>query len=115
MVAWTSSSGITVQAYRTDMVAEALAVRRWRRRRWRGWGGVPGEGLQGLLSGQGSTALRGPDPLGCGRPCDPAGRVPEVQGVLLDGASDQVHRQSALTSCCSAETCTHSANCAEDR
>ena len=26
MLAWTSSSGISVQAYRTDVVAEALAV-----------------------------------------------------------------------------------------
>ena len=71
--------------------------RQWRRRR--GWRGVPREGPQGLLSGQGSTTLRGPDPSVCGRPCNPAGCVPAVQGVLRDGASDPVHRQSALTSC----------------
>ena len=53
--------------------------------------------------------------FGCGHPFDPAGRVPAVQDVRLDGAPDPVHRQSALTSCCAAETCTHSANCAEDR
>ena len=45
------------------------------------------------------TALRGPDPSVCGRPCNPAGCVLAVQGVLLDGASDPVRRQSALTSC----------------
>ena len=38
MVAWTSSSGIPVQAYRTDMVAEALAVRRRRHERAEGQG-----------------------------------------------------------------------------
>ena len=32
-------------------------VGRWRR--GQGWGGVPREDLQGLLSGQGSTVLRG--------------------------------------------------------
>ena len=79
-----------------------------------GAGGVRREGLQVLLSGQGSTALRGPDLFGCGRTCDPAGRVPQVQDVRLDGAPDPVY-QSALTSCCAAETCTHSRNCAEDR
>ena len=52
---------------------------------------------------------------GFGRPRDHAGRVPAVQDVRLDGAPDSVHRQSALTSCCAAETFTHSANCAEDR
>ena len=45
------------------------------------------------------TAVRGADPWVCGRPCDSAGCVPSVQGVLLDGASDPGHRQSALTSC----------------
>ena len=45
-MAWTSSSGIPVQAYRTHMVAEVLAVRRRRCRRRPGWGGVPREGLQ---------------------------------------------------------------------
>ena len=88
---WTSSSVIPVQAYRTDEAVEAVAVtsrcgdvaRRWRRRR--GWGVVPREGLQGLLS---STALREPDPFDCGRPCDPAGRVPAVQDVRVDGAPD---------------------------
>ena len=54
------------------------------------------------------------DPYGCARPCDPAGRVPAVQAVRLDGDPDPVHRQSALTSSCAAEKCTHSTNCAEN-
>ena len=76
------------------------------------WGRFPREGLQGLHSGQGSTAWT--RAIGFGRPCDPAGRVPGVQDERVDGVPDSVHRQSALTSCCAAETCTHSANCAED-
>ena len=38
--------------------------------------------------------------FGCGRP----GPVPAVQDVFLDGAPDPVHRQSAPTSLCAAET-----------
>ena len=76
------------------------------------WGMFPREGLQGLHSGQGSAAWT--RAIGFGRPCDPAGRVPAVQDERVDGVPDSVHRQSALTSCCAAETRTHSANCAED-
>ena len=50
---WTGSSDIPLQAYRTDMVAEALAVRCGGGGGGGGGGagsGVPREGLHGLLS-----------------------------------------------------------------
>ena len=60
MVAWTSSSGISVQAYRTVMVAEALAVRRrWWRRQGRDGGGARRAAALGAV-------------LRFGRPCDHA-------------------------------------------
>ena len=46
-------------AYRTDKEPKAVAVTSGGGGGGQGWGGVPREGLQGLLSGQGSTALRG--------------------------------------------------------
>ena len=50
MVAWTSSSGIRVQAYRADMVAKGLAVKR---RRWRRQERGPG-----YLADAGSVFMR---------------------------------------------------------
>ena len=64
MVAWTSSSGIPVQPYRTDVVAEAMAVRRRWRWRWRGERGGGWRlcgGLHGSLPGQGPAAFYGAD------------------------------------------------------
>ena len=72
--------------------------------------GVPREGRQGLLSGQGSTAFCGPDlsvvdvPVSC-RPCSnsprrSSGMVPQIQ--FIDIVIDLL---------CAAEMCTHSANC----
>ena len=83
--------------------------RQWWRRR--GWRGVPREGPQGLLPGQGSTALRGPDPSVCGLPCNPAGCVPRCFWMVHQiQFTDRVCHLL-----CAAETCTHSANCAEYR
>ena len=62
MLAWTSSSGIPVQAYRMDMVAGGGGGdvgRRWRRRQGRGrWSGAGGDFLEQFF--------------GYGRPCDHA-------------------------------------------
>ena len=48
--------------------------------------------------------------LGCGRPCVLQRRVPAVQEVRVEGASDSVLPQSVGHSSCDAETGTHSAN-----
>ena len=48
--------------------------------------------------------------LGCGRPCVLQRRVPAVQEVRVEGASDSVLPQSVGHSSCDAETGTYRAN-----
>ena len=51
----------------------------------------------------------------CGRPRAVQRQVPAVHCRVLHGAPASVHRQSGGHCCLRAETCTHSANCAEGR
>ena len=103
---------------RLRRTAPTRSRRLWRCRRVVAAGAGLGRGSSGRFSRSSLWAefnsASWTDPYGCGRPCDPAGRVPAVQAVRLDGGPDPVHRQSALTSSCAAEKCTHSTNCAEN-
>ena len=86
MVAWTSSSGIPVQAYRTVTVAEALAERR---RRWRR------QGRSG--SGAGRAAVPGAV-LRFGSPCD------QFVDRVLDIPDLRQRRDPTVQNCADAET-----------
>ena len=88
MVAWTSSSGIPVQALRTDMVAGALAVRRrrWRRQGAELFNGRSGAGVFLECSGT-HSANCAEDRL------DSSGAV---LGGLTVEVSDSVHRRRVL-------------------
>ena len=80
--------------------AEAGSGRRWGvgvAGRGGGWRGGAGGVFQELFSS----------------PCDHA--ATSSSSLLIGGARDPVHRQSAGHFSCAAETCTHSVNCADDR